>query len=241
MFHALSVSLFAVGAIHSAQKFSTVSCVRADEHFVECISDVCLRYASVISLGKRYFSSVRLWLGPDATMSRFSAVNGNFMTSLTLITFIKLSCRTHVVECTFMCLLGNLDLLQCLSVARPALSSPSGRYMSAGIRCISLDGHLVRTMYCRTAIVVISRNYWPKVPVDRIRCNFKLKLWAAESLLSHFRSKWFSNYSQNDSNDFVECEDDGNMTSSHHWEMIFSSRRTLSNYNNRNAESSLNQ
>lgn len=87
--------------------------------FVECIGCVCLRYASVISWGKRYFSSVphRRRLGPDATMSRVSAVNGNFMTSLTLITFIKLSCRTHVVECTFMCLLGNLDLLQCLSIA----------------------------------------------------------------------------------------------------------------------------
>lgn len=105
------------------RKFSTVSCCGWE--YVECIG-VDLRFASVIP-----FFSVRSCFGLClnfvlGAMPRWlgAAVNGNFMTSLTLITSIKLSCRTHVVDCTFMCLLGNLNLLRCLFVLRPVFSSP---------------------------------------------------------------------------------------------------------------------
>lgn len=124
MFHALSASHIAVCAIHSAKSFQ--QCV---------LLWMRIRRMHRCGIALRFGHSVLFLFVPVLVCASTSswrpiprclvaAVNGNFMTSLTLITFIKLSCRTHVVDCTFMCLLGNLNLLRCLLVTQPVFSSP---------------------------------------------------------------------------------------------------------------------
>lgn len=123
MFHALSGSLIAVCTIHSAESFQP--CLAVDENMSNASVWICasLRSFRFFSVRSCFGLCLNFVLG---AMPRWlgAAVNGNFMTSLTLITSIKLSCRTHVVDCTFMCLLGNLNLLRCLFVLRPVFSSP---------------------------------------------------------------------------------------------------------------------
>lgn len=132
-----------------------------------------------------------------------AAVNGNFMTSLTLITFIKLSCRTHVVDCTFMCLLGNLNLLRCLLVARPAFSSPIRQiYERRESPSLSALGeHIVLALQCNAArpswsyLAITDQKYqWTEFDVISNSNYVVQRPRERESLLSHFRSKWFSKY-----------------------------------------------